>query len=631
MKKAISAMLSLVFACLFFTVQATAEDDYAPAMETKAFDVFIDVKENNVYDITTIIKVNFNVHKHGIYYYIPYKGEIVRQIDGQIYRNTYNNRINRVRVEGYKYEVSMSEGSTLIKIGSGDSYVFGEQIYKINYRCTVGDDKIDLMDDVYWNFFPLDWETPIESGKILVRIPKEFDESKLDFTGGFYGEHEEGLLDYKVEGNVISGELTRPLQRGEGVTMRLTLPEGYFVKDNSLLYIMSFLILAVFGIILVLWFLFGRDEKALPVVSFYPPKGMSSADTGYIIDGFVDDKDLISLLIFWASKGHITITQTSKHDFLITKRKELDISAKPFERTMFRGLFDGRNSVSTKDLKNSFYQTMDAARLEIKSYYRSKGNELFTKASVASRIISGYLFILPVLLFLLMGLYHVIAEGTLYAATVISIVISLVLGNRLIYTFDKRKAISKFKLNANIIVIGIILAFFAIYAFKIGSSVIGQPILAAVSILFSALSLFFATTMKRRTEQSRLWMSEILGLKEFIRAAELDRIKMLVDENPEYFYNVLPFAYVFGLTDKWAEKFENIAIRRPDWYVSDYPGSTMPYFNALMFTRALDRGMSTVKSSATARPSQSGGGSGGFSSGGGFSGGGMGGGGGGSW
>ena len=36
----------------------------------------------------------------------------------------------------------------------------------------------------------------------------------------------------------------------------------------------------------------------------------------------------------------------------------------------------------------------------------------------------------------------------------------------------------------------------------------------------------------------------------------MDRINALAEENPSYFYDVLPYAYVFGLTDTWAKKFE---------------------------------------------------------------------------
>lgn len=51
-----------------------------------------------------------------------------------------------------------------------------------------------------------------------------------------------------------------------------------------------------------------------------------------------------------------------------------------------------------------------------------------------------------------------------------------------------------------------------------------------------------------------------MGFRDFIETAEIDRINELVDENPSYFYDVLPYAYVFKLSNKWIKKFETIRI-----------------------------------------------------------------------
>ncbi len=53
---------------------------------------------------------------------------------------------------------------------------------------------------------------------------------------------------------------------------------------------------------------------------------------------------------------------------------------------------------------------------------------------------------------------------------------------------------------------------------------------------------------------------EILGFKEFIETAELDRINELVRKRTFLLYNILPYAYVLGLTDKWINKFNTIKI-----------------------------------------------------------------------
>jgi uncharacterized membrane protein len=89
------------------------------------------------------------------------------------------------------------------------------------------------------------------------------------------------------------------------------------------------------------------------------------------------------------------------------------------------------------------------------------------------------------------------------------------------------------------------------------------------------------------------------------------------------FTRFLPFAVVFGATEKWAKAFEVLGIQ-PDtsWYVSPHP------FAYASFAQSMDGFAVTTGGTIASTPSGSG--SSGFS-GGGFSGGGGGGGGGGSW
>ena len=158
----------------------------------------------------------------------------------------------------------------------------------------------------------------------------------------------------------------------------------------------------------------------------------------------------------------------------------------------------------------------------------------------------------------------------------------------------------------------------------------------AVAAVASFICLFFTAFMKKRTDKCVDWMGRLLGLKEFIETAELDRLKAMAEENPEWFYNVLPYTYVFGLSDVFAKRLETLAIPAPQWYVSSSPDYRT--WNYYMFSRQMSKSMQHVTSTLTkVDPGSASGGSGssggysGGSSSGGFSGGGFGGGGGGSW
>jgi uncharacterized membrane protein len=132
----------------------------------------------------------------------------------------------------------------------------------------------------------------------------------------------------------------------------------------------------------------------------------------------------------------------------------------------------------------------------------------------------------------------------------------------------------------------------------------------------------FIRILPKRTEYGIQVYAEIQGFKDFLTSVEKDRIEQMVEQYPTYFYDILPYTYVLGISDKWIKKFEDINLKAPDWY----EGSTT--FNAVAFGSFMRSTMSTASSTMSSSASHSSGGGGG---GGGFSGGGSGGGGGGSW
>ena len=129
--------------------------------------------------------------------------------------------------------------------------------------------------------------------------------------------------------------------------------------------------------------------------------------------------------------------------------------------------------------------------------------------------------------------------------------------------------------------------------------------------------------LPKRNKYGNEILGKIRGFKNFLETAEKEKLEMMVYENPSYFYDILPYTYVLGISDKWISQFETIALQAPDWY------SSSNSFSVVSFGTFMNSTMSSAKTAMASSPSSSSGGSGG--SGGGSSGGGSGGGGGGSW
>ncbi|MEO7905287.1 MAG: hypothetical protein ABIR91_05875, partial [Candidatus Saccharimonadales bacterium] len=170
---------------------------------------------------------------------------------------------------------------------------------------------------------------------------------------------------------------------------------------------------------------------------------------------------------------------------------------------------------------------------------------------------------------------------------------------------------------------------------------IGALLLSPVMFIFGVILLFMASGLRPLTAEGLALRRYLLGLKQYIAVAEVDRLSMLqspegadkvgvtVDGNDigqvvKLYERVLPYAILFNQEKEWNKQigaYYESTSQQPDWYQG---GSV---FNASVFGAAIGSFSTSVASSYSSSTNSSTGGS----SGGGFSGGGGGGGGGGGW
>ena len=148
--------------------------------------------------------------------------------------------------------------------------------------------------------------------------------------------------------------------------------------------------------------------------------------------------------------------------------------------------------------------------------------------------------------------------------------------------------------------------------------------LLAIPLLIGSIALLAgAGHMPRRTARGFATLRRVTGFRQFIEQSEKERARFA--ERANLFSEYLPYAVVFGCTEKWAKAFagldEQIAATTGLWYVSSQP------FRIGHFSNSVDSFAVTTSGTIVATAASSGGS--GFS--GGSSGGGFGGGGGGSW
>lgn len=591
------------------------------------YDVNIVVNEDRTFDITEEIEANFRTAKHGIYRSIPVHGELKRQ-DGS--SSKYRARITNIKVSE-EYTTSYEEGFLKLKIGSADETHTGKRKYKISYTYNMGKDPLDDIDELYFNVIGTQWDTVINNVSFKIVMPKEFDASKLGFSTGAYSSTGSDIISYRVIGNTISGNTTGLLSSNEGLTIRLELPEGYFVGDGievepiayALFALPAFFCLIVAG----LWSKYGKDKKIFVKPEYFPPEGKNSLDVGFLYKGAASSEDVVSLLIYLANKGYLTIEETeekgvfsTKKGFILRKVKEYD-GQDSHERKFFKGLFKSGDEVKSKDLYDKFYKTTTSIMTDVnksenkEKIFEKRGKIIFL--AVLMVIVSMVAISVPP--FMDLGDYSLIMLATLLPGLGLT-AITAGLVNFLTAKSRAEKGVFFFLLFWGVLFGGVPFALMVI------PELIYEPVYMIgymIGLAFTAGQIVFVRLLPKRTDYGIQMLAEIQGFKDFLTAVEKDRIEQMVEQYPNYFFDILPYTYVLGISDKWIKKFEDINLKAPDWYSGD-----ISTFNMVAFGSFMNSTMTAANSNMSSTASHSSGGGGG---GGGFSGGGGGGGGGGSW
>lgn len=540
---------------------------------------------------------------------------------------------------------SSENGSTVFRFGDEDKTV-REGIYKFEYLLTPKFQQKSY-DNIYYNIFPTQWQNQIPAGsRFTIQFPKKFDMDRLKFYCGEYGSTKDAgdiLTLVKDEENLtVTGTLKQSLPLGSGLTCFAGMKEGYFSKSQQISGIPRMILIPsviIFGIVLCLFLLFGRDEKIIPSIQYQPPEGLDSAGVGYIIDGKVHEKELLSLIIYWADRGYLKIEE-KEGKLIFHKISDLEKTAPGYQRIMFDNLFDGKDQVKIEDLKYKYADTLKVAKSKLIRYFgREKQFSIYTSGSKAAREISMGLSALPLGLFMVVtsvysytGITRIIVQAVLWM---------LLLGGMILFTVAVDSWYARSRDSRRLWVFwGLALSFLSAAAYT-GSYIVrvinGEIfsyiwVLAAVLVMTGGMILMTGF-MKKRTHQCIEWMGYLAGLRDFIETAELDRMKVLAEDQPQMFYHIMPYAYVFGLSDVFAEKLKDLGLSAPDWYETD---RQFTFFDYYIFNRCLMGSMDQVTSTLSVpEPPKTSSGSGSFGGGsfggGGFSGGGFGGGGGGSW
>ncbi len=496
---------------------------------------------------------------------------------------------------------------TVLRIGDADVEITGTHTYVVRYRLENVINDTDAGEELYWNITGHEWDFPIAATTVRVHGPDDVTDVRC-FAGSLRVDDPCAGAAARDGAAVFSHGALQPNQ---GMTIAVAFPDGTFddvapILDERWTFGRAFavtpttvggaatLALACLLGLATLWRRVARDRQVVgtatdvafgagpdrgtaaaevPVawgadtsspVEFVPPEGIRPAQLGILLDEKADGIDVTATIVDLAVREHLRIEQIGEAKRNPKKTKHRLVRLPKDDA----GLLGYERTLLTKLFATGPSVDLD----DLRNTFATSLQEV-QRAVEADAVGRGWFPKSP---------SKVRQRWTLAGTAALVLAIGLLVG----------------------------LAIFTHLA------LLGVPlVVAALALLVSA------RRMPRRTPAGTGLARRVGGFRELIVESEAHRAVWAEDKG--LFTQYLPYAIVFGCTERWAKTFESLGGALPD--TSFYVGTQPLVYHEL--TRSLD-GFST---SASATLSSTPGGSGGSGFSGGSSGGGGGGGGGGSW
>lgn len=578
MKKAVVLSFALSWVLLFVpSVAARNTDNFSISSFTVDMTLSRDSEQRSVINVTETITAQFPNfdQNHGL------ERLFVDEYDGHPAKVTLKSITDQY---GEPREYSFNDGR--LRIGSGDSYVQGQQTYKISYtqRDVTRFFEDTGFDEFYWDVIGVDWRVPIEQASVNFAVDESLVElisTELQCYAGSAGDSSGCQTSRQAPGeHVLSVQNLTPR---EGVTLAVGFEAGTFAPYKPSLFervllwwgiiqvLLAPIIIVMMAYVVYRYFRISNrsSDKTTIVPEYLPPKTASVTLSASLF--YASRSAMSAQLIDLAVRHYVKLYEVREKTLFRAAEYEIEVTKDPSdlrweERELLSDSFGSLpklgERLNLKKLKNN-----------MAFYRRTQNND-----KDLDTLIKGEY-----------GLKEPAPE---------------------LKAWLRRAAFV-------LVVLGVLFI---------------SPIALISAVVVFAMS-FGAWQLTDKAVELRQYLE---GLKMYISVAEQDRIKML--QSPEgaekvaevsagdevrkriiLYEKVLPYAIIMGHEKDWGKQlgayYEQIQ-QSPDWYAG-----SRTVMNAAVFTSVLD-GISSTTTSVSSSSSSSGGSTGGGSAGGGGGGGG---------
>ena len=385
---------------------------------------------------------------------------------------------------------------------------------------------------------------PISDLEFTVTLPKPV-EGQPVLESGYYQQNVDGILEYTFDGTVLTGRSKTTLKDRETLVMTLELPKNYFQKttwqfslpDGWDLAMLLLVLAAVAYFLLTLMPKFpGRLRRATA------PDEIHAGDVGTCLTGC--GTDLTMLALSWAQLGYILIEIDKKDRVTLHKRMDMGNERDSHEVRWFKSLFGQRTMVDA----DSYHYAKLCRKLAAKSPLRAR---LYDKKSGNPVIFRALCCIAGIVAGLQMGLGMHVTTGV---KTLLAMTFACLCGAFSYFIQSGGKCLplrEKIPLWTALGCGGIWIAL---------GGLTGDLQQAVPMVAFQFVAGIAAAYGGKRSEMGLKYLQQIRGLRRHMLTATTFDLQQLQQKNPNYFYELAPFALTLGVDKLFARRFGKLVL-----------------------------------------------------------------------
>ncbi len=379
---------------------------------------------------------------------------------------------------------------------------------------------------------------PVNELKFIITLP-----ASVVYVPSFYSTYRqtsfESDIERNIQGNMISGISKSGLNDHESIAMAMYVTEDmfpgvstYLREGNPEIWPM----LGLAGAALLYWLLFLRCLPLIRTRTVSPPEGLTAGELGCHLT--FAGVDLTTMVMSWSQMGYLLI-QLDGNRVLLHKRMEMGNERGSFERKIYKALFGSRRMVDATGQDYALLHKKTARAIPGEgSLIRSNPihRKIFRALLCAAQVFCGICVAMNMTVDPIWQKILSVVLGLLGAVSAWQI-------HEIVYRNHLR---GKTRVYIGMICMAIWIAL---------GFACGEILIPTVTVIVQYLMGYLAAYGERRSEVGRHNAGRILGLRAYLKKIDTEEIKRIQKSDPEYFFNMAPYALTLGILRPFARNF----------------------------------------------------------------------------